>query len=154
MSYNMSSIFVAPTKALQTEPISTQASLLPSPMARVRNYSQASASPGGRSFYTGVHKCTQRARAPITPALRRALAQRREEHRAEYALALNGAQASVHEHAARLREAFGGHSVEYYTQEILQRGRLERKRRKPSRWNAFLRQQINARNAGAEATNS
>ena len=146
----MSSVSLVLIKVLPTDPTPTQASLLPSPMARVRNNGQATASPGGRSFYTGVRKRTQRARAPTTPALREALAKRREERRTEYALALKGAQATVHEHAVQLREAFGGHSVDYYAQEILQRGRLEKARRKPSRWNMFLRQHIKARNAGAD----
>lgn len=94
------------------------------------------------------------ARAPVTPALRGILAKRREERRAEYTLALKAAQDTVYKHAVQLRETFGGHSVEYYVQEILQRGRLERLRWKTSRWNAFLRQQLRTRNAGAEATNS
>jgi hypothetical protein len=54
----------------------------------------------------------------------------------------------VDQRALQLREVFGGHSTEYYAQEILQRGRIERGRRKPSRWNAFLRNELKKRNKG------
>ena len=118
-------------------------------MARIQKYSQATTSPGGRSFYTNPRERTYRARAPITPALRKALAKRRKARHVEYLSALKGAQDTVYNQAVQLREGFGGHSAEYYTQEILQRGRLERSHRKPSRWNVFLKQQVKARNAGA-----
>jgi len=66
----------------------------------------------------------------------------------EYQQALQGARDTVHQQAIQLRESFGGHTAEYYAQEILQRARLERGRRKPSRWNAYLRQELKTRNAG------
>jgi len=94
-------------------------------MARVRVYSQVTTPPGGRSLYTNPNKRTYKARAPITPALREALAERRKTRRMEYFSALKGAQNTVHKHAVQLREDFGGHSAEYYAQEILQHGRLE-----------------------------
>lgn len=118
-------------------------------MARLRAYGNVVAYPGGRSFYTAPSKHTRRARAPVTPALRSALAKQRKERRAQYQSALHNARDTVRQQATQLRETFGGHAVEYYTQEILQRGRLERGRRKPSRWNAFLRQELKLRNAGA-----
>jgi hypothetical protein len=117
-------------------------------MARLRTHGQVTVSPGGRSFYANPRKPTCRAKAPITPALREVLARRREERRAEYRSALKGARDTVHQQATQLREVFGGHSAEYYSQEILQRGRLERGRRKPSRWNAYLRHKLKLRNAG------
>jgi hypothetical protein len=118
------------------------------PMARLRNYGQVILTPGGRSFYSNPRKRTRKARAPVTPAVKEALAKRREARRAEYALALRSAKDVVHIQATQLREVFGGHSVEYYTQEILQRARLERVRRKLSRWNVFLQQELKTRNAG------
>ena len=121
---------------------------LPPPMARLRKYGDLIASPGGRSFYSNPRKCTCRAKAPITPALKEFLAKQREERRTEYYQALQGARNTIHQQATQLRESFGGHSAEYYAQEILQRGRLERVRRKPSRWNAYLRQELKIRNAG------
>jgi len=120
-------------------------------MVRLRNYGDVIASPGGRSFYSNPRKRTRRPRkAPITPALKEALAKQREARRTEYTSALRGAQDTVQQHAIQLRETFGGHSTKYYAQEILQRGRLERSRRKPSRWNAYLREELRARNAGME----
>jgi hypothetical protein len=52
-------------------------------------------------------------------------------------------------HAVQLRETFGGHTTEYYTQEILQRGRLECGHRKASRWNAYMHHELQLQNAGA-----
>ena len=117
-------------------------------MVRLRIYGPVVLAPGGRSFYSTPRKRTRRARAPITPALKNVLAERRKTRRVEYTSALKDARQTVHKQATQLREAFGGHSTDYYTQEILQRGRLERVRRKPSRWNAYLRKEIQRRNAG------
>ena len=122
-------------------------------MARLRTYGQVVASSNGRTFYSNPRKRTRKARAPITPALKEALAKQREERRNEYTQALKDAQNTVKNHAVQLREAFGGHSAEYYTQEILQRGRTERSRRKPSRWNAYLRHELKKRNEGMSFIN-
>ena len=97
-------------------------------MARLRTYGQVVASPGGRSFYSNPRKRTRRAAAPVTPALKAALAKRREACQTEYTSALKDARDEIHKQATQLREVFGGHSTNYYTQEILQRGRLERAR--------------------------
>ena len=121
---------------------------LASSMARLRINPLVALPPGGRSFYSNPRKRTRRARAPLTPALKEALAKRRKARQAEYTLALKEARDTVHKKAVQLREVFGGHSVDYYDQELLQRGRLERARRKPSRWNAYLQQELKIRNAG------
>ena len=89
-------------------------------MARLRTYGQVVASPSGRTFYSNPRKRTRKARAPITPALREALAKQREARRNEYTSALQGAQDTIKKHALQLREEFGGHSIDYYAQEILQ----------------------------------
>ena len=123
-------------------------------MVKLRTYGQVVASPGGRSFYSNPRKRTRRVRAPVTPALREVLRRQWEEHRAEYRLALKDARDTIDQYAAQLRETFGGHSAEYYAHEILQRGQLERSRRKPSQWNAYLCQELKARNAGTEMVTS
>lgn len=94
-------------------------------MTRLRTYGKVIASPGGRSFYSNPRKRTRRTKAPITPALREALAKRRGERRTEYHSALKDARDTIRRQAIQLRETFGGHSDEYYAQEIMQRGRLE-----------------------------
>ena len=120
----------------------------PPPMVRLRTYGHVVPSPSGRSFYSNPRKRTRRPKAPVTPALKVALAKQREVRRAEYTSALKDARDVVQKHATQLRETFGSHSTEYYAQEILQRGRLERGRRKPSRWNVYLREELKARNSG------
>lgn len=117
-------------------------------MAQIREYAQVISAPGGRSFYSSLRRRSRRVRAPITPALKANLAKERMARQAKYTLALKDARDAVLWQATQLRKSFGGHSTTYYTQEILQRGRLERGRRKPSKWNAFLRQELKTRNAG------
>jgi len=117
-------------------------------MARLQNYGQVVASLNGWTFYSNPRKRTRKTRAPITPALKENLARLREERRNEYTQALKGARDTINKHTLQLRETFGGHSTKYYTQEILQRGRIERGRRKPSRWNAYLRHELKKRNEG------
>ncbi|KDQ58309.1 hypothetical protein JAAARDRAFT_192899 [Jaapia argillacea MUCL 33604] len=48
--------------------------------------------------------------------------------------------------AASLHETFGGHSVAYYYEEIMQLSRTSKARRSTNRWNAFLSQEIQAYN--------
>lgn len=117
-------------------------------MARLRTYGPLTAAPGGRSFYTTPRKRVRKRGAPLTSALKGVLAKQREERRQRYTSVLQDARTVVEQHATRLREEFGGHSVEYYQHEILQRGRLERGRRKSSRWNAFLSHELKRRNDG------
>lgn len=118
-------------------------------MARLRTYGQlTNASLDGRTFYSNPRKRVRPRRAPILPALKEQYARERVERRSEYAHALTGAREDIEKHALQLRETFGGHSTQYYIQEIYQRGRVERGRRKASRWNAFLRNEVKKRNDG------
>ena len=117
-------------------------------MARVRTYRLVSAPPNGRSFYTPPQKHVRKARAPITPALKAVLAKQREARQEEYGVTLQNIRDAVEQHAVQLRERFGGHSTEYYLQEILQHGRLEHARWKTSRWNVYVKQELRLRNEG------
>ena len=121
-------------------------------MVKLRTYGQAAASLNGRSYYAAPRKRTRKARAPITAALKATLAKQREEHREEYRAALKNARGAIEQHATQLHESFGGHSTEYYIQEIFQRGRFERVRRKTSRWNAFVSQELRLWNKGMYAS--
>ena len=121
-------------------------------MARLRVHGRVFASPGGRSFYSNLRKRVRKPRAPLTPALKDVLKKQHETRRAEYALALSTAQGTVRTQATQLRETFGGHSTDYYVQEILQNGQLARGRRKPSGWNTYLRSVLKKRNAGMNST--
>jgi hypothetical protein len=121
---------------------------LPFAMVRLRTYGPLTAAPGGRSFYSAPRKRVRKRAAPLTSALKTVLAKRREERLQRYYSALEDARHSVEQHAKQLREEFGAHSVDYYHQEILQRGRLERGRRKATRWNAFMRHELKKRNDG------
>jgi hypothetical protein len=52
------------------------------------------------------------------------------------------------EQATLLREEFGGHTAEWYFEEIMQRARMSKSKRSASRWNAFLRSEVKSINDG------
>ncbi|KAG6896571.1 hypothetical protein C0992_007384 [Termitomyces sp. T32_za158] len=64
---------------------------------------------------------------------------RRDARQEEYTAALQGVAECVESEAIKLREQFGGHTLDYYKAEILQLGGLKGRLRGVSRWNAFLR---------------
>lgn len=117
-------------------------------MARIRTYRHITLSTDGRSFYSKPRKRTGRVRIQINPSIKADLAKERDARKLEYNIALKAARDAVQHHAVQLHKQFGGHTSEYYETEIMQRGRLERGRRNVSRWNAFVRHELQARNAG------
>jgi hypothetical protein len=76
------------------------------------------------------------------------LAEKRAKRKKEYQEALADARHAIMDHAAKLHEKFGGHSIEWYFEEIMQRGRLAKATREPSRWNAYLRSEAKKINDG------
>jgi hypothetical protein len=83
-----------------------------------------------------------------TPAEKKLLAAKRARRKKEYQEALTEARSTIMEQAARLHERFGGHSTEWYFEEIIQRGRLAKGAREPTRWNAYLRSETKKINDG------
>lgn len=51
-------------------------------------------------------------------------------------------------HAEQMKQEFGKHPASWYFEAIMQRGRADRARRKPNRWNAYLSQEVVKRNKG------
>jgi riboflavin synthase alpha subunit len=82
-----------------------------------------------------------------TPTEKAALALARRTCRETYAQALSEAQAVILDQATLLRERFGGHSIEYYYEEIMQKSRFQRERG-VSQWNAFVNQEAKRINGG------
>jgi hypothetical protein len=87
-------------------------------------------------------------RTPAEKALRKAERKTRQE---AYHTALEKARSVINEQATLLHEEFGGHSVQWYLEEIMQRGRLTQKKRRVNRWNVFLRKELANMNAGMYA---
>ncbi|KAG2361659.1 hypothetical protein BDR07DRAFT_1485617 [Suillus spraguei] len=85
-----------------------------------------------------------------TEAEKKALAEKRKAHKGAYNDALADAQDLVMQEAVKLREQFPGRTVEYHFEAILQWTHTKQKSRKPTRWNAFLRSEVKAMNAGRE----
>lgn len=83
-----------------------------------------------------------------TPAEKKLKAIERTAHKKEYRAALEAARASILDKATELHERFGGHSVDWYFEEIMQRGRLAKNSREISRWNAYLRSEVRKMNDG------
>ena len=83
-----------------------------------------------------------------TPAEKAAQAAKRQAHRVSYREALTSARSVVMDQAIQLRERFGMHTVEWYFEEIMQQSRMGKVKRAPSRWNAFLRKEVQRINNG------
>ena len=76
-----------------------------------------------------------------TPAEKAAIKAKNYERKVVYADALSRVQDIVMQEAIKLQEQFSLHTIEYYFKAILQAPHLTKKKR-PSRWNAYLRQEI------------
>jgi hypothetical protein len=83
-----------------------------------------------------------------TPAEKAEVAAKRHDHRVSYCDALSKARGIVMEQATQLREQFGGHTVEWYFEEIMQQACKAKSKRETSRWNAFLRDEVKHINDG------
>ena len=90
----------------------------------------------------------RRKRATIirTPTEKAAIKAKNHERKVAYADALSRAQDIVMQEAIKLQGQFGSCTIEYYFEAILQTSRLTKKRG-PSRWNAYLRQEIKKHNS-------
>lgn len=86
-----------------------------------------------------------------TRAEKRAIRDKNLVRRKDYAQALADARAVVRQQAEHLHEHYGGHSVQYYHQEIIQDSRITAASRKPSAWNAYLSSEIKRINEGTSA---
>ncbi|KAG6876880.1 hypothetical protein C0993_012379 [Termitomyces sp. T159_Od127] len=68
----------------------------------------------------------------------------------EYLSALQAAVKLIEAEAIKLREQFGGHTLDYYKAEILQTGHLKSKAQAVSRWNVFLHHEAKKANENLE----
>ena len=82
-----------------------------------------------------------------TAAEKEAMAAKRAERQEEYSKALQEARDVVNEHAKRLHAQFGGHSIEYYQQEIIQVSRKSLSQRGPNGYSIYLRSKLAELNA-------
>lgn len=104
--------------------------------------------PGSRNRLPFRHR-TKRAVLPKTPLEKASLAAKRLNHRRAYNDALARAREVLTDQATILRNEFGGHSIQYYLQEICQMSRIVKSgRRNESSWNAFLRSEVKKVNDG------
>ena len=71
-----------------------------------------------------------------------ALAEKRHNRKIAYHEALTKAAESIYNEAIKLHELFGGHSIEYYLEELMQHSRLSKKKRTVNSWNVFLRNEV------------
>lgn len=83
-----------------------------------------------------------------TKAEKRAIRAKNLARRKDYAHALADARAVVRQQAELLHENYGGHSIQYYQQEIIQESRITTATRKVSAWNAYLSSEIKRINGG------
>jgi hypothetical protein len=83
-----------------------------------------------------------------TASEKAALKEKRLAHRITYVDALKDAREVMQEQAKLLHEKFGGHSIQYYHEELMQRARMAASSRSPSRWNTFVRREVKRMNQG------
>ncbi|EIW84254.1 hypothetical protein CONPUDRAFT_71069 [Coniophora puteana RWD-64-598 SS2] len=99
-----------------------------------------------RYLRTKTHTTTRRRFAkpniPKTPQERAELKKRRRERKAEYLDALAEAQDIVLGEATKLYGRFGGHSIDYYVEAIMQNSRVKGGKRRVNRWNAHLSKRL------------
>ena len=81
-----------------------------------------------------------------TPLEKAAIKAKNHERKVAYADALSRAQDIVMQEAIKLQEQFGSCTIEYYFKAILQTSHLIKKRG-PSQWNVYLRQEIKKHNS-------
>ncbi|KAG6835633.1 hypothetical protein H0H93_016344 [Arthromyces matolae] len=85
----------------------------------------------------------KRNRPKKTPAEKKAASEQRLANRKEYVDARSEALGVIDQEVAKLHARFGGHTKEWYRQDLLQTGTLAVEKRSTSRWNAFLRHTSN-----------
>ena len=88
------------------------------------------------------------------PAEKAEAAAKRSNYRQSYNDALSKARGIVMEQATLLREEFGGHTAEWYFEEIMQRACMSKSKRSTSRWNAFLWNEVKSINDGDVSVHS
>lgn len=114
---------------------------------------------GGISRYSTRTKVSTKTRLPWrhrthrtaikrTTAQKKQLAKQRCENKERYNKALEASFQVLLGEAHKLREEFGGHSEQYYLEDILQRPRVVQSRRGVNRWNVFLRDEVKRINDG------
>ncbi|KAG6894293.1 hypothetical protein C0992_006687 [Termitomyces sp. T32_za158] len=81
-----------------------------------------------------------------TAAQKEEAKKKREAHKEAYAAAREAASNLLDQEAIKLHEQFGGHSVQWYKEDILQMARLKTETRAISRWNLFLRYEAKRQN--------
>lgn len=81
-----------------------------------------------------------------THAEKKALADKRRQHRKTYSEALHDASQAIKVQAVQMKEKFGAHSADYYEKEIMQCSRLARSKRSINRWNVYLRSETKRMN--------
>ncbi|KAF4575240.1 hypothetical protein EYR36_006598, partial [Pleurotus pulmonarius] len=68
------------------------------------------------------------------------------EQRRKLTSSFNEIREIIWKHAEAMQTEFGQHPASWYFEAIMQRGRVDRTRRKANRWNAYLSQEVTKRN--------
>ncbi len=92
-----------------------------------------------------------RTRIKLTPTERAAKKTAKDAVKKDYHAALREAQETIRALARQLHERFGGHTVDYYMEEIMQQSRLKGEKKAPSLWNAFVALEVERLNARTSA---
>ena len=83
-----------------------------------------------------------------TPQEKAIIKERRQARVKDLNEALDEARQVIKDEARKLRERFGGHSEQYFYEQLLQTSRFSKSQRKVSKWNAYYRSQVKLANEG------
>jgi hypothetical protein len=92
----------------------------------------------------------QRKKIKLSAADKALAAAKRKTERIKYSEALANSRKVVMDEAIKLHEMFGAHTVDYYYEQLLQGHRLARSKRNVSRWNIWLRKEVQRLNDGKQ----
>lgn len=106
-----------------------------------------------RKLKTNKIRTALHARAPrniikLTSAEKKARREKAQLERGAYKVAMDEILELIHQKAEFLHAKFGGHSVQWYKLDIMQRARLNGAKRAPSRWNAYVKMEVQKLSGG------
>lgn len=103
-----------------------------------------------RELVRPQHHTARRKPIKVIALERKAQAERRMMKNAEYTNKLNDIKRNIWSHAIQLASQFPKHNTMYHYQKIMSHSRYHTKKRKISRWHAFMSKETKQSNAGKQ----
>lgn len=128
---------------ISVQAMATSQKKLPSGTQRYKSSSRKLSSTATRRKWRTVKVKYQR-----TPLEKAIVKEHRQARVKDLNEALDEARQVIKDEARKLKERFGGHSEQYFFEQLLQMSRFSKSQRKVSKWNAYYRSQVKLANEG------